>query len=90
MKYKSIFFISPPFYSHFTPLLNFAKSFKALWAKVTIGCSIDFKDRVINAGLDFYEIDISKNKNVLKAELTEQPESEKARLEEFFESTKIR
>ena len=88
MKYKSIFFISPPFYSHFTPLLNLAKSFKKLGANVNFGCSIEFKERVVDAGLDFYEIDISSNKNVQKAESTHQPDSEKERLEEFFESTK--
>lgn len=88
MKYKSIFFISPPFYSHFTPLLNLANSFKSLGVKVSVGCSIEFKEKVVESGLEFYEIDISKNKNTLKAESTNQPDSEKARLEEFFEATK--
>lgn len=88
MKHKSIFFISPPFYSHFNPLLNLAISFKKLGADVSLGCSIEFKESVLNAGLKFHELDISKNKNTQKAESTDQPESEKDRLEEFFESTK--
>lgn len=88
MKYKSIFFISPPFYSHFNPLLNLAKSFKNLGVEVNFGCSIEFKESVVNEGLNFHEIDISKNKNIQKAESTDQPDSERERLEEFFESTK--
>ena len=88
MKYSSIFFISPPFYSHFNPLLNLAKSFNKLGVKIYMGCSIEFKDQVEGEGIEFYEIDISANKNTQKAESTDQPDSEKERLEEFFESTK--
>lgn len=88
MKYKSIFFISPPFYSHFNPLLTLALSFKKYGVKVYMGCSIEFKDQVLANGLEFYEIDISKNRNIQKAEMTNQPDSEKDRLDEFFESTK--
>ena len=88
MKYSSIFFISPPFYSHFNPLLNLAKSFNKLGVKIYMGCSIEFKYQVEDEGLEFYEIDISANKNTQKAESTDQPDSEKERLEEFFESTK--
>lgn len=87
MNYKSIFFISPPFYSHFNPLLDLAISFKKLGVEVAMGCSIEFKERILNKGLNFYEINISKNKNVQKADSTDQPDSEKARLHEFFEST---
>lgn len=88
MKINHVFLISPPFYSHFTPLLALGKSFKKRGKKVTIGCSVDFKDKIERAGLDFYEINISKNKNVQKAETTDQPDSEKERLEEFFASTR--
>lgn len=88
MKYKSIFFISPPFYSHFNPLLNLAKSFKKAGVDVTIGCSVEFKKFVVDEDLKFYEIDISSNKNIQKAESTDQPDTEKERLDEFFESTK--
>jgi len=88
MKYKHIFFISPPFYSHFNPLLVLAKSLKKYGAEVTFGCSIEFKELILKEDLDFYEIDISTNKNVGKAETTKQADTEKKRLEEFFESTK--
>lgn len=88
MNANHIFLISPPFYSHFTPLLVLAKSFKKLGKEVTFGCSLEFKRQVEQAKLTFYEIDISKNKNVGKAERTNQPDSEKNRLDEFFESTR--
>lgn len=83
-----MFFISPPFYSHFNPLLNLAKSFHKLGVEVTLGCSIEFKKNIEDAGLKFYELDINSNKNIKKAEATDQPASEKERLDEFFESTK--
>ena len=89
LRYKHIFFISPPFYSHFTPLLTLAKSFYRLGAKVTFGCSSEFKEKVLQANLDFYEIDISSNKNVGQAEETDQPTKDRERLEEFFESTRV-
>lgn len=88
MKINHVFLISPPFYSHFKPLLSLGKSFKKRGKEVTIGCSTDFKDEIERAGLHFYEINISKNKNVQKAEMTEQPDSEKERLDEFFASTR--
>lgn len=88
MNANHIFFISPPFYSHFTPLLVLAKSFKKLGKDVTFGCSKDFREQVEQENITFYEIDISKNKNVGKADITDQPDSEKDRLDEFFESTR--
>ncbi len=88
MKYKKIFFISPPFYSHFNPLLVLAKSFQAHGAEVTFGCSIEFKDKILEENLSFYEIDINSNKNIGKGEHATQPDTERVRLEEFFESTK--
>jgi MGT family glycosyltransferase len=88
MNANHFFLISPPFYSHFTPLLVLAKSFKKLGKEVTFGCSREFKQQVEQANLTFYEIDISKNKNVGKAELTNQPDSERDRLDEFFEATR--
>lgn len=87
--YKHLFFISPPFYSHFNPLLNFAKGFVKYGSQVTFACSVEFKDRIIDSGMDFYELDISNNKNIGTAEKTRQPIEEQRRLEEFFESTKL-
>ena len=89
MRYKHIFVLSPPFYSHFMPLLTLAKSFKRQGCKVTFGCSREFEEAVVSAQLDFYEIDLSANKNTGMASDTEQPESEKLRLFEFFEATKV-
>lgn len=89
MRYKHIFVLSPPFYSHFMPLLALAKSFKRQGCKVTVGCSREFEEAVVSAQLDFYEIDLSANKNTGMASDTEQPESEKLRLFEFFEATKV-
>jgi UDP:flavonoid glycosyltransferase YjiC (YdhE family) len=89
MGYEHIFILSPPFYSHFMPLVSLAKSFKKLGVKVTMGCSEEFKEAVLSAKLEFYEINISTNKNTGTSSDTEQPESEKMRLNEFFEATKI-
>ncbi len=88
MKYKHIFIISPPFYSHFNPLLVLARSFKDMGVRVTFGTSIEFKELVLEEDLNFYEIDISTNRNVRKAEETIQPDTEKTRLDEFFEATR--
>jgi len=88
MNYKHICFLSPPFYSHFMPFLALAKNFHQYGVKVIFGCSIEFKEQVEEAGLEYYEINLSKNKNTKSAEDTVQPISEKKRLEEFFEATK--
>ncbi|WP_207636187.1 glycosyltransferase [Proteocatella sphenisci] len=88
IKYKHIFFVSPPFYSHFNPLLVLAKSFKKYGSEVTFACSIEFKEIILKENLNFYEIDISTNKNIGKTENTIQADTENIRLEEFFESTK--
>jgi len=87
-KYKHILFVSPPFYSHFNPMLVLANSFKKYGSEVTFACSIEFKEIILKENLNFYEIDISTNKNIGKTESTIQADTEKIRLEEFFESTK--
>ncbi len=88
MTIKHVFFISPPFYSHFNPLLVLAKSFRKHGVQVTFACSREFKEKVMDQGLNFYEIDISNNRNMGTSDETSQPDSEKMRLEEFFEATK--
>lgn len=87
--YNHLFFISPPFYSHFNPMLYFAIGFLKYGCKVTFACSIEFKDLILNSGMDFYELDISNNKNLGTAERTSQPVEEQNRLEAFFHSTKF-
>ncbi|MBN2826347.1 MAG: glycosyltransferase family 1 protein [Tissierellales bacterium] len=89
MEYAHVFFFSPPFYSHFMPLAALAKSFKKSGSRVTIGCSLEFKEAVLSAELEFYEINISTNRNTGTADNTEQPESEKMRLDAFFDATKV-
>lgn len=89
MDYEHIFFLSPPFYSHFMPLTALAKSFKRQGIRVTMGCSNEFKEAVLSAQLEFYEINISTNRNTGTANDTQQPESERARLNEFFEATRV-
>ncbi len=88
MDSRHIFVLSPPFYSHFMPLCALAKGFKKLGIKVTMGCSLEFKEAALSADLDFYDININTNKNTGMAMDTEQPETEKSRLNAFFESTK--
>jgi UDP:flavonoid glycosyltransferase YjiC (YdhE family) len=89
MRFEHLFVLSPPFYSHFTPLLTLAKSFQRQGCKVTVGCSREFEGAILSAQLDYYEIDLSANKNTGMASDTEQPESEKLRLHAFFEATKV-
>ncbi len=89
MNLDHVFIISPPFYSHMNPLLVLAKSFVKYGKKVTFGCSREFQKVIEESGVVFYELDISNNKNTGKAEETNQPDSEKERLEDFFESTKV-
>lgn len=88
MRYKHIFFLSPPFYSHFMPLLALAKSFQKQGVRVTFGCSREFENRIVSSRLEFHEINLSTNKNTGTANDTKQPEAEKKRLAEFFEATK--
>ncbi|MDN6627013.1 MAG: glycosyltransferase [Pisciglobus halotolerans] len=87
MRYKKIAFISPPFYSHLKPLLTLAKSFRKQGTEVFFGCSSEFEEEIIAAGLTFYEINVNANRNTGGAEQTDQPDSEAERLGEFFEAT---
>lgn len=87
MANEHVLLLSPPFYSHFMPMLAIAKSLKTVDLKVTIGCSREFENEVTASGLDFVEIDLNTNRNTGTAKETYQPESDKARLEEFFEAT---
>lgn len=89
MNYNHVFIISPPFYSHFNPLFVLAKSFVKQGKRITFGCSIEFENTVKSADMDFYEINISHNKNTGKAEDTDQPDKEKERLKAFYNATKI-
>lgn len=85
---KHIIILSPPFYSHFMPLLEFSLGLKAYGMKVTMACSQDFRAIIEENGLGFREININRNRNTKIAAATEQEASERKRLEEFFSATK--
>ncbi|KAF0092582.1 MAG: UDP-glucuronosyl/UDP-glucosyltransferase [Fusobacteria bacterium] len=85
---KHIIILSPPFYSHFMPLLEFSIGLKAQGLKVTMACSQDFKTIIEENGLLFREININRNRNTGIAEATNQESAEKIRLEEFFTATR--
>jgi UDP:flavonoid glycosyltransferase YjiC (YdhE family) len=83
-----IVFMSPPFYSHFQPMLVLAKAFRRAGAEVTIACSKSFSDSIKAAGFDFWEIEINRNANTGIAQKTAQDRSETDRLDGFIEATK--
>lgn len=85
---KHIIILSPPFYSHFMPLLEFSVGLKAQGLKVTMACSQDFKGIIEDNGLLFREININRNRNTGIAAATKQESAEKIRLEEFFGATR--
>lgn len=88
MAYQHVILLSPPFYSHFMPMMAMAKSFKKAGLKVTIGCSKEFEEAVISSGLKFEEINMNTNRNTGTATETQQPESERVRLQDFFDATR--
>jgi UDP:flavonoid glycosyltransferase YjiC (YdhE family) len=81
--------ISPPFYSHFHPMLALGKAFWAAGAQVTVACSQPFQRVVETAGLDFWEIEISRNANTGIVQKTGQEQAEADRLAAFVEATKL-
>jgi UDP:flavonoid glycosyltransferase YjiC (YdhE family) len=83
-----IVFMSPPFYSHFQPMLVLARAFRRAGAEVTIACSKSFSYSIAAAGFDFWEIEINRNANTGIAVKTEQERSETDRLDGFIEATK--
>ncbi len=85
---KHIVILSPPFYSHFMPLLEFSIGLKNQGLKVTMGCSQEFRLIIEKNGLLFREININRNRNTGIAEATEQDSLEQKRLEEFFSATR--
>jgi UDP:flavonoid glycosyltransferase YjiC (YdhE family) len=83
-----IVFMSPPFYSHFQPMLVLARAFRRAGAEVTIACSKSFSDSIKESGFDFWEIEINRNANTGIAQNTAQDRSETDRLDGFIEATK--
>lgn len=85
---KHIIILSPPFYSHFMPLLELGIGLRKLEIKVTLACSQEFREIIEDKGLMFREININRNRNTGIAAATKQESSEKIRLEEFFKATR--
>jgi zeaxanthin glucosyltransferase len=80
--------ISPPFYSHFQPLIALAKALQRVGVDVIVACSISFQQAVRNAGLKFCEIEVNRNANTRIAQNTDQHKDEAERIEAFIEITK--
>jgi MGT family glycosyltransferase len=83
-----VVFLSPPFYSHFQPLLALAKAFRQAGTEVVIACTNTFKKAILDSGFDFWEIAINKNANAGITNKTEQDEAESRRLEAFIDATR--
>lgn len=88
MNYKKILILSPPFYSHFNPLLNLGRAFAEAGVEVIVACSEAFRSQIEAAGLRFAPLDINRNANTGVAQQTEQAEEEARRLEAFFDATR--
>ena len=88
MNYKRIVILSPPFYSHFNPLLNLGRAFAAAGVEVIVACSEAFRPQIEAAGLRFAPLDINRNANTGVAQQTEQAKEEAQRLEAFFAATR--
>lgn len=84
---KRLAIISPPFYSHFKPLITLGCLLKDKY-EITVACSTAFKSHILEAGLRFYLLEITRNANVGVLNSTNQPQSEKNRLNAFIQATK--
>lgn len=85
---KTILIISPPFYSHFNPLLTIARALRqSAPIRVVIATAAAFQPQVESAGLSFTRLDTNRNANTGIAEKTRQDETENQRLNEFFQAT---
>jgi UDP:flavonoid glycosyltransferase YjiC (YdhE family) len=88
MVYAKVVVLSPPFYSHFNPLLSLARAFKRSGADVLVACSEAFELHIRTAGLRFSPLDINRNSNTGVAQQTDQAQSEAERLAAFFRATR--
>ena len=86
--YHKIIILSPPFYSHFNPLLSLARAWQRSGAEVLVACGEAFEPQVRAAGLRFAPLDITRNANTGVAQQTDQARSEAERLEAFFRATR--
>lgn len=68
-------------------MLHLALAFQTGGARVTIGCSQEFRAAIVAVGLEFTEVVINKNANQGVAAETKQAAAEQARLDEFIQAT---
>ena len=87
MQQFRIVVLSPPFYSHFGPLMALARALRDAGAEVVVGCSRDFESEIRRHRLGFAELQINRNANTGQAAATRQAEEEQQRLREFFDAT---
>jgi len=99
MKQGKVIVISPPFYSHFRPLLRLSRAFAEAGWQTLVACSRDFESQIVglqiqnrreppHQRLGFVELVISRNANTGVAEKTDQPEEERERINAFLEATR--
>ncbi|TVQ36058.1 MAG: glycosyltransferase [Spirochaetaceae bacterium] len=84
MQQNRIVVLSPPFYSHFGPLMALSRALRDAGAEVIAGCTRDFEAQIRGHGLGFAEVQINRNANTGQAEATRQAEHEQRRLREFL------
>ena len=82
-----IVILSPPFYSHFGPLLALADALKRVGARPSIACTPEFEPEIRAAGMGFLDLRINRNANTGRATATAQGRTERRRLQEFLQST---
>jgi MGT family glycosyltransferase len=88
MTYRRIIILSPPFYSHFSPLLSLARAFQRSGADVLVACSEAFEGDIRAAGLRFAPLQINRNANTGVAQQTDQDRAEAERQAAFFRATR--
>jgi len=85
---KTILIISPPFYSHFSPLLTIAKAIRVSGrVRVVVATASPFENQVRAAKCDFAPLEVASNANTGIAEKTRQAKKEARRLDQFFRAT---
>jgi hypothetical protein len=87
-KPTTIIILSPPFYSHFTPLLALAQALQHAGADIAVGCSREFAPAIREQGLEWVEVQINRNANTGQATATHQSASEQQRLHEFLAASR--
>lgn len=83
-----IVILSPPFYSHFRPLMALAAALRHSGTETCVACTRAFEPEIAAAGMRFCEIQINRNANTGRATATAQDNAERQRLEEFLDSTR--